>query len=358
MEVVWITNEVNNYSGVKRYSEELIEGLKKEYNINIRKESYLGKKIGYYFWKYIILSFKVFIFKSNTTIVIPDESFLFLSIFSRSKNKIAIIHDVRKSQGKNLRESIKSFLMKINFFFVLRFEHIVCVSDFTKKSLISYLQNVNVNVNVNVSVVHNIIEPQLFSNDFDNLNISRDISEFFSDDEIFFLYLGSHESRKNTIELVKAFLENERKGMKGKLIICGTVIDFDNYNIVKELSKESSSILILGSVSDKDLNFLFYNSDFFINPSLFEGFGRTPVEAQAYGIPVVSTFNSALEEVLLPGSFIKINEPSDYNEIMKAVFNAVNISLEERHVYISLGRKNARRFSQKSGVDKFKEVLF
>jgi glycosyltransferase involved in cell wall biosynthesis len=59
-------------------------------------------------------------------------------------------------------------------------------------------------------------------------------------------------------------------------------------------------------------------ADAFLFPSLFEGFGRTPVEAQASGCPVITTGAAGISEVIGDSAYI-LDNPSDASELATSI---------------------------------------
>ena len=57
-------------------------------------------------------------------------------------------------------------------------------------------------------------------------------------------------------------------------------------------------IKFIGAVSDDDAAALYSACDLFVFPSLYEGFGLTPLEAMACGAPVACSNTSSLPEVV------------------------------------------------------------
>ena len=57
-------------------------------------------------------------------------------------------------------------------------------------------------------------------------------------------------------------------------------------------------ISFTGPVDDPALRALYANARFFVSPSLYEGFGLPPLEAMAFGTPVISTSAASLPEVV------------------------------------------------------------
>ena len=59
----------------------------------------------------------------------------------------------------------------------------------------------------------------------------------------------------------------------------------------------TEDVRLTGFVSDEVRNTLYKNCKVFLFPSIFEGFGMPPIEAMAFGAPVITTKASSLYEV-------------------------------------------------------------
>ncbi|MEM8739989.1 MAG: glycosyltransferase family 4 protein [Pseudomonadota bacterium] len=90
------------------------------------------------------------------------------------------------------------------------------------------------------------------------------------------------------------------------VIIGGTTAD--NRNFLEDLSGRVSRaglaerIQILGEQPDGKVPEFFRAMDIFVAPQRWEGFGLTPLEAMASGVPVVATRAGAFEEMILDGA--------------------------------------------------------
>ena len=56
-------------------------------------------------------------------------------------------------------------------------------------------------------------------------------------------------------------------------------------------------VALIGYVDEKQLALMYRQADLFCFPSLYEGFGFPVLEAQRYGLPVVTLKNSSLSEI-------------------------------------------------------------
>lgn len=113
----------------------------------------------------------------------------------------------------------------------------------------------------------------------------------------YLLCLSTLEPRKNFPFLVDVFerLEN----FDGDLVIAGgRGWKFEPILQRMRASKKSGRIRYLEFVHDDLLPGLYAGAELFVFPSLYEGFGFTPLEAMACGAPVVSSAGGSLPEVL------------------------------------------------------------
>lgn len=116
------------------------------------------------------------------------------------------------------------------------------------------------------------------------------------------LYLGGIDPRKNIKGLLEAFrIIRDTKGGSPILVMAGKISDDKQYPEVLKLIESNrlgESVILPGFVGDEDLLKLFKHTRVFLFPSLYEGFGLTPLEAMAAGVPVVSSNTSSMPEVL------------------------------------------------------------
>lgn len=112
----------------------------------------------------------------------------------------------------------------------------------------------------------------------------------------YILCINSLLKHKNTITLIKAFHLLNRSDMK--LVLAGAVTD--DANILVDYIRENrmeDSVILTGRVDDGELQYLYHHAKLFVTPSLYEGFGMTPIEAMAAKCPVISSKETSLYEV-------------------------------------------------------------
>lgn len=114
----------------------------------------------------------------------------------------------------------------------------------------------------------------------------------------YILNVGTLEPRKNLEGLLRAFARAKKKGIPHTLVITGA--SGWGESGLAQLPAElgiADSVLFTGFVADEALPHLYANADFFVYPSLYEGFGLPVLEAMACGTPVIASNTSSIPEV-------------------------------------------------------------
>lgn len=114
----------------------------------------------------------------------------------------------------------------------------------------------------------------------------------------YLLSLSTIEPRKNLRLLIEAYMEMKSSAAKlPPLVLAGRRGWLMEDDIA--MAVESGRIIFTGFVDDEDLPGLYAGAQAFVFPSLYEGFGMPPLEAQACGVKkVLSSDAPALKEVL------------------------------------------------------------
>ncbi len=113
------------------------------------------------------------------------------------------------------------------------------------------------------------------------------------------LFVGNLKPHKNLARLVQAYDQlrpEEPLFLVGKKEKMGHV----DLQLMREIEKSSylrSQVHLTGYVEEDRLKELYAGAKLFIFPSLYEGFGYPPLEAMAYGCPVVASRAASIPEV-------------------------------------------------------------
>lgn len=112
--------------------------------------------------------------------------------------------------------------------------------------------------------------------------------------------LGSLDPRKNQTNMMIALLLTQRRMRINpvlNIIAGGEWLSEDIRNTVKLLVDNGIKVNLRISVSDLEISEVFRESEFLMFCSYSEGFGLPIAEATQFGLPVVTTENSSMEEV-------------------------------------------------------------
>jgi len=119
--------------------------------------------------------------------------------------------------------------------------------------------------------------------------------------EQFILFLGTLEPRKNVVALLRAYARLVASGSEAwpALVIAGARGWFyqEILTAVEQLAL-TKRVILAGYVPEEEKPLWYAAAEFFVYPSLFEGFGLPPLEAMACGTPVIVSDTSSLPEVV------------------------------------------------------------
>jgi len=178
----------------------------------------------------------------------------------------------------------------------------------------------------------------------------------------YILFLATVEERKNVRGLIAAYEYAREKKMIGSnidLILAGPKgYGFSAIKIMADKSKFFSQIKILGPVSDEQKKSLYANASVFVYPSFYEGFGFPPLEAMAFGVPVIASSSASLGEIL--GNAALLVQPYQTAELAAAISNILN-NENLRKIYAQRGLDLVKRYQWKDAAEKlsvaFKNAL-
>jgi len=165
----------------------------------------------------------------------------------------------------------------------------------------------------------------------------------------YILNVGTLEPRKNLAGLLKAFSRARRMGLPHSLVIVGAK-GWGNSPVagLAEALGISEHVHVTGFVDDQTLPLLYAGADFFVYPSLYEGFGLPVLEAMACGTPVITSNLSSMPEVA--GGAALLVDPRSTNEISDAMLRLAGDE-QLRQQLCAKGLQRAGRFSWKQTAE-------
>lgn len=149
---------------------------------------------------------------------------------------------------------------------------------------------------------------------------------------------GRIRHQKGSDVLVEAALNVLPRHPEAKVVFTGRVTQ-DNQSYVDELTARlaasglSDRVLWRGEVSWDDLVKHYQALDLFVAPARWEGFGLTPIEAMACGVPAIATRVGAFEAQIIEGETGRLVDPDD----AVALGNAIDEMLSDPAAMTQMG---------------------
>lgn len=157
----------------------------------------------------------------------------------------------------------------------------------------------------------------------------------------YLLAVSSPSAHKNFKRMIEAFLL-----LRGhddlQLHIVGAASEIFSDPSLQHLASSDPRIRFLGRLSDQQLIAQYQGATAFVFPSLYEGFGIPPLEAQACGCPVIAANAASIPEVLQASAVYF--DPMDVQH-MAVAMERVLTDLQLRQSLRRRGLSNVRRFS-------------
>ncbi|TAN57897.1 glycosyltransferase family 1 protein [Patescibacteria group bacterium] len=174
----------------------------------------------------------------------------------------------------------------------------------------------------------------------------------------FILFLATVEERKNVRGLIAAYEYARVKKMISDdidLILAGSKgYGFSAIKKMADKSKFASQIKILGPVSDEQKKDLYSSAAAFAYPSFYEGFGFPPMEAMAFGVPVIASSSASLGEIL--GNAALLIQPYQTAELAAVISNVLNDE-NLRKKYTQRGAELVKKYQWKDAAEKLSFVF-
>lgn len=207
---------------------------------------------------------------------------------------------------------------------------IIAISEQTKNDIVEFL---NIKPE-KIEVVHQSVSPVFFESDLD-----KNLKSKYNLPDDFILSVGTIETRKNQLTLLKALHEQQ---LETPVVFVGKPTSYKNELLLFiDKKKLKNKILFLENIPENDLAGLYQLAIISVYLSRYEGFGLPIIEAMASGCPVMTGNVSCLPETA--GDAAILCTPEYFNEVGEQL----KIVLENEKVrtdLIAKGKERAKRF--------------
>lgn len=255
-----------------------------------------------------------------------------LAVLPLKCEKISIVHDIRilndsKKTEVGFIKKVKGAIVKREIYYRMRLclcssKKIIAISKFVKSEL---LNNLPFLAGEDISVIHNSIflvntakRPSWLN--FDNYILSVNV-------------ISEH---KNLLTLLRAYNESPYNKIY-KLLLVGKRTSYWE-NVICPFILENhleGRVESRQNLSDEELKYLYEHALLFVSPSLYEGFGYTPVEAAICKCPVICSSISTFLETTM--GLLNYYSPATDHRALLSSLNCIieNPIQEDRLKYIS-----------------------
>lgn len=258
---------------------------------------------------------------------IVHETYYSQKTVAPKKSQIVVtIHDmIHELYPKNFSKYDRTAEYKKNA--IDRADHIICVSENTRKDLIR-LYDIDQN---NISVVYH------------GFNLpNHSIEPSVHKKKPFILYVGSRGGYKNFERLITAYASTPFLRESFDLIAFGGgCFNRNEIELIKKLRISEEKVFQI-SGDDKLLSSLYKEAQLFVYPSIYEGFGIPLLEAMSYKCPVACSNTSSIPEVV--GNAALLFDPLDIDSIAEALIK-LSFDSNLRENLIAKGSLRLKKFS-------------
>ncbi len=287
------------------------------------------------FWTQIGLSLEMF-FRPVDTLFVPAHTLPLIG----GKRNVVTVHGLEYEVSKESYGFWERLYMRYSIrYSCWEADAVIAVSENTKQDLMRLYRTPEERIRV-------VYEGYQDSEKFQIQNFKKE--DKVHEIKPYLLFVGRLEERKNVYRIVEAFeILKERCQMPHQLVLVGKPgFGYSAIKIKMEKSKWKNEMQEMGYVTQEEKQSLLQNARAFIFPSLYEGFGLPILEAQSYGVPVVTSCLSSLPEVGGEGALYA--DPYNPTDIAEKLYQALTLTDEAKIVLQEKMKTNLKQFSWES----------
>ncbi len=214
---------------------------------------------------------------------------------------------------------------------------VATVSEFSKQDIVTQYQTEADKIDIVFNGVKEIFKPVTEEDKAATKNKYTDGKEYF-------VYAGAIHPRKNLITLLKAFsVFKKRQQTNMKLLLAGRLAwKYESFEKDLKSYKYRNDVVMTGYVEEAELVNLIGSSYGLVYPSLFEGLGVPVLEAMRCDVPVITSANSAMQEIAKDAAlYADANSHTDMADKMMMLYKDENLRKE----LIQKGRIVAKQYN-------------
>ncbi|MBY4697678.1 glycosyltransferase [Burkholderia latens] len=283
--------------------------------------------------------------RAGAFVVLYQEDLAFLIPlvrFAGGRVGIVLHHVQRPAQACGFVEQLKAAYVRVTQSLIARADMVITPSDVTAQEAVAEM---GVSAD-RIQVVPNAFDDRHAPVDTQVRARARSVLAtrfgIETGDALVVLNVGSDETRKNNATLFRALALLERS--KTVVLRVGQPLHQNNRRECVAIAEQAGlDAHFIEHVDDETLGYFYQAADLYVSPTLHEGFGRTVIEAQTVGVPVIAS-DLPVYRYTMGDSFVPVTDATDAAEWARQIERvAGDPSLQAE--LVRSGRENARRFS-------------
>jgi len=258
-------------------------------------------------------------------------------IFYSEKMVVTVCDLISVFFGQDIPFISRQYFGKWMPFTYRKADHIIAISEQTKKDIIKFLAFPE----EKITVIYLGADEKYFKQpEKSKIEV---VKKKFQTGKNYFIHVGTINPRKNLEFLVKAFSNIVHENNNWNLVIAGKKgWYYDNlFKLVAERGLEKR-VIFTGYVDDDEKHQLYWGAGAFVFPSIYEGFGLPPLEAMSAGVPVISSCVSSMPEVV--GEVGVLLDPHDEESWSKTMLEFTRLTYLRRKLS-ALSKERAKLFT-------------
>jgi len=285
----------------------------KFYEHHIVQQTKLPRQLSEHLW----LNFSLPNLLTEKNIDLFFTPYILVPIKKSLHKNVIVIHDVMtKACPQFFTSYYKKYMDFIVPLSIKRSDSIITISESSRQDILKYY-------NVSPEKVRYMY---LWTDEkYKPINFSEEEREFWINKynlpSKFILFIGAIEERKNIRGILKISDILFSRGIDMKFLLIGKrSLGFKQ--LYEEIKKRSERVIYINYVEEEDIPIIYNLSTLFLFPSYYEGFGLPPLEAMKCGVPVLSSKNSSLTEVIGDGGLLF--DANDYESFAESIISLLN----------------------------------
>lgn len=263
----------------------------------------------------------------------------------RAKKRIATIHDVCHLVFGGTHSLPKRLYAKLVLNAAVRMsDHLLTISEFSKEEIVKY-----------TGVSSNKISPIPLGVDHSLFAPSSLFLETIQLPEKYFLFVSTLAPHKNVSRLLAAWSLVIQEFPDWKLVLVGKktqdqewINDLNRNNFLK------TNVVFLEHARMEALPTIYTRAYALIHPSLYEGFGLTPLEAMSCGCPTIVSNAASMPEVC--GDSTVYVDPHNVEDIASKMKTLICDQTLRKRLQVK-GLQKSQQFSWDKTAEKTMEIL-